>query len=559
MRKNVKLTALLLAGVLFAAAVFAGRTAPVRADGDTETEADVLLTEDEESTPDAADVPETGGEADETGAVSDEDPSPADDADAAGEEADPEDGEETSPADEEGEPEDGLLTVLEEEGTEETGEEAEEEELLDPLAYPYHIADAYINGITDRRYTGSAIKQNTIVVQHPDSEADGEPYPPFCLTEYAGYNVSYKNNTKAGTATVTFTGVEPYVTGSYSKTFKITNSASWERLAGASGTGALGTQAKITGKFEGSYYAVIATNADFKDALSAVALAGSLNAPVLTTAKGSLSDLTKSELVRLGVKEVVINGTEADVSWNTEQQIQNLGIKTYRAGGYSASEKSVMAGYAACESNMGGSTSKTVIIATQKSFKDALSISPYAYATGSPIVYAEPDLTLGTMTTSFISSLGFTQAIIVGGPVAVPPAVETQLKSAGVTKINRLGGAGCYNTSRIIAEWEMGMLPIGTNTKSGSLYKYVNVSFLPSVQLRINGVGISRGDGWKDAIAGSALCGMNKAVLLLADGTNSVNSNMIKTYKKYVAKGYVFGGTQAVPAKVYNQFVAASK
>ena len=218
-----------------------------------------------------------------------------------------------------------------------------------------------------------------------------------------------------------------------------------------------------------------------------------------------------------------------------------------------------MAGYAACGSDMGGSKSKTVIIATQKSFKDALSISPYAYATGSPIVYAEPDLTLGTMTKSFISSIGFTQAIIVGGPVAVPPAVETQLKSAGVTKINRLGGAGCYNTSRIIAEWEMGKLANGTNSKTGSLYKYVQVQFQPQTKLGINGVGVSRGDGWKDAIAGSALCGMNRAVILLADGTNQANTAVVKAYKKNVAKGYVFGGTQAVPANVYTAFVNASK
>ena len=45
---------------------------------------------------------------------------------------------------------------------------------------------------------------------------------------------------------------------------------------------------------------------------------------------------------------------------------------------------------------------------------------------------------------------------------------------------------------------------------------------------------------------------------LRADGTNQANTAVVKKYKTNVAKGYVFGGTQAVPAKVYNQFVAAA-
>ena len=172
----------------------------------------------------------------------------------------------------------------------------------------------------------------------------------------------------------------------------------------------------------------------------------------------------------------------------------------------------------------------------------------------------ETGLALSDATVNYIKSGGFTQAVIVGGPVAIPDAVKTQLtENTGVKNINRLGGAGCYNTSRIIAEWEMGKLKNGTSASTGSLYKYVQVQFQPATKLGINNVGVSRGDNWKDAIAGSALCGMNKAVLLLADGTNSANTAVAKTYKANVAKGYVFGGTQAVPAKVYNQFVAATK
>ena len=416
-----------------------------------------------------------------------------------------------------------------------------------------------ISGIVDKRYTGKAVTQSPVVC------FDG-----MVLKNGTDYTLSYSNNTKVGSATVKITGKGNFK-DTYSKTFKITSAAGWERLTGASGTGALGTQAKITGKFAKADYAVIATNADFKDALAGVALAGACSAPVFMNPKSSLSPLVKSELVRLGVKYVLVVGSKSDISDKVLQDIRTAinaenPADVWRVTGeasVSASDKSTDAGANAMMASNAlhsGSYSNTVIIATQKSFKDALSVSPYSYATSSPIVYVEKDLTLSENSLYFIDFFGFTQAVIVGGPVAIPDAVKTQLtKNTNVTKFCRLGGAGCYNTSRIIAEWEMGKLKNGTNASTGSLYKYVQVQFQPAVKLGINNVGISRGDGWKDAIAGSALCGMNRAVLLLADGTNQANVAVVKTYKKNIAKGYVFGGTQAVPAKVYNQFVAAAK
>ena len=411
---------------------------------------------------------------------------------------------------------------------------------------PASLKSCAVNGVADKRYTGKAQTQSPVVSFNGKTLKSG-----------TDYTLSYKNNTKAGTATVTVTGKGNFK-DAVPKTFKIVSAAGWERLTGVSGTGALGTQAQITGKFARSDVAVIATNADFKDALAAVALAGAYNAPVITNPKGSLSPLVKDELTRLGVTRVFILGTTSDVSANVENQIKALPkVKTVeRIAASGASAKAVAAASKAAES----ATSKTVIVATQKSFKDALSISPYAYATKSPIIYVESNLSLSNASLKYIKDAGFTQAVIVGGPVAIPDAVKTQLtKNTGVKNITRLGGAGCYNTSRIIGEWEMGKLKNGTNGKTGSLYKYVTVTFQPAAKLGINNVGVSRGDNWKDAIAGSALCGMNRAVLLLADGSNSVNTAVVKAYKTNVAKGYVFGGTQAVPAKVYNQFVAASK
>ena len=71
------------------------------------------------------------------------------------------------------------------------------------------IADAVISGISNKTYTGSAITQSAVVT-----------YEGKQLVEGKDFIVSYKNNTNAGTATVTITGKGNY-TGTMTETFII--------------------------------------------------------------------------------------------------------------------------------------------------------------------------------------------------------------------------------------------------------------------------------------------------------------------------------------------------
>lgn len=78
----------------------------------------------------------------------------------------------------------------------------------------YNISKAKIVGVKNCVYTGKAISQN------PDLtyvEAEGGE---FALRKGADYTISYKNNTKVGTATMTIAGKGMYY-GSVNKTFKI--------------------------------------------------------------------------------------------------------------------------------------------------------------------------------------------------------------------------------------------------------------------------------------------------------------------------------------------------
>ena len=91
------------------------------------------------------------------------------------------------------------------------------------------IKDATVSGISNKTYNGSAQTQKITV------EANGTT-----LKEGTDYSVSYKNNTNAGTATVTITGKGNYA-GTVDKTFQIAkvsiNGASVSGIADKTYTG----------------------------------------------------------------------------------------------------------------------------------------------------------------------------------------------------------------------------------------------------------------------------------------------------------------------------------
>ncbi len=409
-----------------------------------------------------------------------------------------------------------------------------------------NISNALITYDTTKRYTGKAVTVSSTV-----SIGTVTISP-------TNYTMSYSNNTQAGSnASVTFTG-KGNLTGSAKRTFSIVKDATWTRLWGSN---AFATMQAITKQFSSASIAIVAVNTNFKDSLAAAALAGSLNAPMLTTTKGSLATQTKSELTRLGVSTVYIVGSTNEVSTTTENQIKALSKVTTvkRVTGATASARAIAA------ARLVANRSDTVIIATQNNFKDALAISPYAYASRSPILYAETNKSLSTATINYIKSAGFKKAIIVGGPVALPTSIETQLKNAGISasSITRLAGSNQYKTAQVIAEWSVGKLSNGTGGGSG-LYQYAKIKFQPAVKLSANRLGVARADdnniGWKDALAGAALCGKNKSVLILADVKNSAQAAaFVKANKNDIVFAYVFGGKLAVPEAAYNKLVNASK
>ena len=299
-----------------------------------------------------------------------------------------------------------------------------------------------------------------------------------------------------------------------------TTQGSWTRLWGQD---ALGTMQEVVSvAFGSANTAVVATCDGFWDALSASALAGSYKAPILLTNPAALSQAAADELARLKTKKVFIVGGEKAVTKRVAQQLQQLGLEVERLSGATAPDTAVAIAQAI--PNKG----KTAIIATMDSYHDALSIASYAYANRAPVFLTlSGGKSIGANVVAELKSGGYTRTVIVGGTAAVAPYVEDQSFGAGVNSLVRLGGLNAYETSVEIAKWGL---------DNG---------------MKANRMGVATGQGYWDALTGSALLGKNKSVLVLADDSNfSSVISFVNNNRKSIAKGYIFGGTAAVSGSV---------
>lgn len=298
----------------------------------------------------------------------------------------------------------------------------------------------------------------------------------------------------------------------------------WNRLWGAIG---LDTMEAISRRgWNSSEWVVIATDREHYDALAANSLAGVLRCPVLLTNPNSLSDQIRREIQRLGAKHAYICGGPNAVSRNVDGQIRAIGCGDVRRV-YGAHQQETAMEIAKLVLSM--QSNKTCIIATSTTYHDALSIAPYAYSFGVPIITCTNG---GNVIPEFSKSLlvasGMSNAVIVGGERAVSSSAVGQLKSIGISTVERLSGATAFETSNEIAKWEL------------------------SHGMELKAPGVATGDTYHDALAGAALCGVNNSVLVVVnDGNRITLTDFISSHRQDISGGYVFGGSAAVSDSVY--------
>jgi len=173
------------------------------------------------------------------------------------------------------------------------------------------VSTAAISGIVSRTYTGRAVTQTPVV------KLDGRT-----LTSGTDYSVTYTNNTKAGTASLTITGKGNY-TGTAKKTFTIARAAQTltVKAAAAVDVGKT-TKIKASGAKETNKYTFTSSNTSVAavsaDGTVTGKKAGSVTITVATpqTANYSKGSKTLKITVRLVLKKP---GNCHFVKWNNEK------------------------------------------------------------------------------------------------------------------------------------------------------------------------------------------------------------------------------------------------
>lgn len=119
------------------------------------------------------------------------------------------------------------------------------------------------------------------------------------------------------------------------------------------------------------------------------------------------------------------------------------------------------------------SETKTAIVASGQNFADALSMSPYAYATGSPILLANSEGNLTKESFKELFHSNFEQIVIAGGTGVVSQTTQDVLQAfLGDEDAVRLAGSDRYETSSKVVSWcvDQGMSYEGLCVASGDKF-----------------------------------------------------------------------------------------
>jgi putative cell wall-binding protein len=307
----------------------------------------------------------------------------------------------------------------------------------------------------------------------------------------------------------------------------------WPRLDGGKPDGGRydTMQAIVNEGWDSSEYVIVASGMNFPDALAASSLAGIYGAPVVLTESGNLTAQSAETIRGLGATKAYIIGGEAAVSPQTMQTLEGIvgGGRVARISGDNRIATALDI-YEKGKTPEAGQVSwgDTAIIANGFSFADALSVSPFAHITRSPIFLSTPEVGLDEATANAINTGGFKKVIVVGGTAAVPESIRDQLASSGAA-VERWSGANRYETSADIVEKSL------LNSNGA---------------LSLNNLVCATGDNYPDALAGGAFAGHTGTVLLLVHGTQTgglSGLDLISEHKDEIGKGYVLGGAAAVP------------
>lgn len=292
---------------------------------------------------------------------------------------------------------------------------------------------------------------------------------------------------------------------------------------------------------EGARNVIITTGWDYPDALSAAALAGALDAPILLVRAASSGADVLQAIGELGVTRAYIVGGASVVSDNVLNEIDALpGVSVTRVSG--ANRFATAGAVARKVSEITSPT--TVFVATGFDFPDALAASSLAARGRWPILLTNRD-TLHSETDALLRSIRPARVVVLGGDAVISLAVENAIRgntAYGSPQVIRRGGSNRYETAKAVIEW-------GVSATGGNL--------APPESGGIGGIGglhLATGTNFPDALSAGVLAGRPKIAwwpLMLTDPlVLSPAARDVITGNRGVAYLTVVGGTGVVSTQV---------
>lgn len=189
---------------------------------------------------------------------------------------------------------------------------------------------------------------------------------------------------------------------------------------------------------------VVATGANFPDALAAGPVARYVAGPLLLTAPAALPANVAAEITRLKPSKIILVGGVNVVSSAVERELHALAPTVVRIAGSNreeTAEKLVDAVFVSEEH---------VLMATANNFPDALAGATAADSMIGPLLLVDGNATsTDDATRATLHRLGATNVTLVGGPAAISTALEESMTT--FERVDRAAGADRYATSVAVA------------------------------------------------------------------------------------------------------------
>ena len=309
-----------------------------------------------------------------------------------------------------------------------------------------------------------------------------------------------------------------------------------DRLAGANRVATAVTASEAA--FDNASSVVIATGYDFPDALSASALGGAVDGPLLLVARTSVPAAVLDEIKRLGASKAYIVGGTGVVGPEVAAALTSTGLSVERVAG---STRYGTAKAVADEVVSISGKPSTVFLATGLNFPDALAASSMAARMKAPILLTRTDI-LPPETAAALSSIRPSEVVVCGGTGAVGNPVRALVEgnpTFGSPTLVETSGATRYDTAKLLIDWAI--------SQSGG-------DLAPD---RVDGIFLATGASYPDALAGGVLAGAGGPQwrpLMLTSPTSLVSqAEAIITENDRIGFVTAVGGTGALSEDVLQE------